>query len=140
MNKAGTFSAACVMMAWTDGKPVEFRKRGQNTVAWLEMATPDEADLAPRWDWITYEYRLKKAKPDSVNWAHVHPDFNYIARDSNGAVYAYTRIPVIVGGANFWSIDAGSDGIAAKVTLLASYQHGDCDWQDSLLVRPEADT
>ena len=69
-----------------------------------------------------------KAKP-SIDWSHVAPQFRYLARDNGGAVYVYVNRPEQK--CDYWAAQADM----ADAYGFASYQPGDCDWDDSLIDR-----
>ena len=81
-----------------------------------------------------YPIEITKAvtKP-SINWEHVSSEFNYLAEDSevDGGVFLYENKPFIV--SETWTIDNGK---FAEAHMFASYIKGTCDWEDSLIERP----
>jgi len=69
---------------------------------------------------------------DSIEWGHVHPDLNWLARDESGAAYLYEIEPV-----------KGKYSFAPKPKMMdarpfASYKPGDCNWSESLVRRPKS--
>lgn len=81
-------------------------------------------------------YRLMSTTKPVIDWSHVGKGFKYLAVDGSGAVYVYTRCPER--GRYTW-INACA-GESAPVNALASYRPGNCDWQDSLVSRPDAES
>ena len=86
----------------------------------------------PNWDWAYTNYRIAQKSKPSVNWDHVLKNCNWLARDRNKRVYVYEQKPVL--GDGFW---AASEGLIFSTDCLASLEEGDCDWQDSLVERPQ---
>jgi len=68
----------------------------------------------------------------SVDWISVDKKYNWLARDSNGAVFFYGIAPRIIYG-NRWF----SGTSIAHAQSHASLSLGNCDWKDSLVRRPE---
>lgn len=68
--------------------------------------------------------------PDSINWDHVAPEYNCMARDEYLLARLYRNKPVISG--TFWT--DGEISIYAK--YFSSYKRGTVDWEDSLVIRP----
>lgn len=74
-------------------------------------------------------YRIKH-KPLSINWDHVHPDYNWMAKDKNGSYFLFENKPNL--GEIEWS------GLGwTSCHVFASFQDSDIDWKDSLVRRPE---
>ena len=86
-------------------------------------------------------YRIPDDVP-SINWAHVAPQYRYMARDANGRVFLYDSKPVLH---SRWSHDTaahwvirdvdGANAIDAK--MFASLVVGDNTMASSLVIRPE---
>jgi hypothetical protein len=87
------------------------------------------ATFAP---WQTYRASLEPLVPDSVDWSHVGPAVNWIARDEDGAVWGYAARPMAGDSPWFFRSWAGwrIDG------LIPSYRRGTVGWRDSLISRP----
>lgn len=110
-------AAAEVMLAYAEGKKIELRPNG--VVAWFLTENPD-------WRWSDYEYRIAIEKP-SINWDHVAPHINAIWADEQQWL-ACKHPP-----------DARGSYINADVFaehLFASFNPGNCDWKESLIIRP----
>lgn len=75
-----------------------------------------------------------KTKP-YINWAHVAPTFNFLARDNTGDAYLYQTKPNIVYSfGNYVSSD-----LYVRADAIVSYAPGDCDWNESLIERPRVE-
>lgn len=71
-----------VMQHYVDGGSVEYEyAKGK----WCD-------NPFPTWCWGNVPYRIAVTKP-SVNWDHVHPDYNWLARDQNGKCYVFEVRP-----------------------------------------------
>lgn len=95
---------------------------------WIDVPLPLWADLT--------SYRAKPApltKP-SLDWSHVHEQFNHAAKDSDGggSVFADMPEPEEWGGEGWWC----SNGDWVETKGFASWNPGTCDWKDSLIHRP----
>ena len=110
---------------------VVFNRNDENVVTYTndgKYHNEGNATLFP------YPIEITKAvtKP-SINWEHVSSEFNYLAEDSevDGGVFLYENKPFIV--SETWTIDNGK---FAEAHMFASYIKGTCDWEDSLIERP----
>ena len=119
--------AAEVMFAAADGVTIEVRARAS-------------LSCAPEWhtligenyfNWAAFCYRIKPTTPDTIDWSHVAPDCNWVARDLDGSVSLFTSRPEPY--SNHWD---ARQGAAADANAFASYKRGTCDWKDSLAERP----
>ena len=109
--------------AYVRGRPVEYFCAG----GWYP-----KGDFWGKLDFRSdIPYRIARTKP-SVNWDHVHPNYNYIARDESGESYAYGEKPKKTHFGWRFTLGAGPENTA----ILASYDPGGCDWKDSLISRP----
>ena len=73
---------------------------------------------------------IAKEKP-SINWEHVNKKFKWLSVDENGDAYVFENKPKV--DDHYWfSLKGG----LSEVSGLASYAPGTCDWQDSLVKRP----
>lgn len=80
MNREEVRKAAEVMLAFADGKEIQYSNKGQNN--WLNWVN----DSAPHFDWERVDYRIKpepKYRPflnQEECWEemHKHPDFGWI--------------------------------------------------------------
>ena len=80
---------------------------------------------------------VKKAEKPSINWEHVSIKFNYLAEDSDGAVYLYEKKPYTA--QDVWGV-SDSFSEVTEAYMFASYVKGTCDWKDSLIQRPKGDS
>ena len=111
--------AELVYQVIIERKTISFSNNGE---VWREIAFP-------AWDSQHY-YRVSPTKPN-IEWGHVHPDLNWLARDESGAAYLYDVEPV-----------KGKYTFAPKPKMMdalpfASYKPGDCNWSESLVRRPK---
>ena len=81
-------------------------------------------------------YRIAPTKP-SIDWSHVHPDYKWLATDTGGASYLYTKAPrwASYGYWGYWA--SGSHGDDVYASGFASFKSGTCKPEDSLVMRPE---
>jgi hypothetical protein len=121
-------NAAAVMLAAADGKLIEPKHKCGD---WSFYPPCEPRTVI--WDFTKYDYRVAITKP-SINWDHVHPDFNYLcANSNNGCAQLHSEIPRK--GDFGWIIN----NCQTKVIMakgFASFKAGTCDWQDSLAIRP----
>lgn len=75
-------------------------------------------------------YRIAPTKP-SIDWSHVHPNYKYLATDSDGDSYLYPRRP------EFDGFDWLCIGDAGWASVVISFKPGTCKPEDSLVMRPE---
>lgn len=107
-----------LMTAWVDGESIEYEDAG-----WHSIGYPSWTDDCA--------YRVAKTKP-SINWDHVHPDYIAISTDRNMLSFAYKKRPHVEG--SMWSYI--SETSHSGVCSYASFKPGNCDWKDSLVMRP----
>lgn len=89
----------------------------------------------PAWAY-TAVYRLMPApatKP-SIDWSHVSKDFKWLAQDEDGVAYLYSEKPTKDGEEGRWTYEGGE---LREVSVFASFKPGTCDWEDSLVQRPD---
>lgn len=79
------------------------------------------------------QYRIAVEKP-SINWDHVSPEFNWLARDKSGTCFFYKIKPTIANDC-VWSTDNDQ---YTHVGPFASFTPGTCDWKESLIGRNDA--
>ena len=72
---------------------------------------------------------VKAVTKPSIDWSHVSEDYNYLAQDSNGDGYLCGKNPHRMSMA--WSMETPICAMA-----FSSYVPGTCDWEDSLVKRP----
>ena len=81
MTREKIKEAAEVMLAFTEGKAIQYRRRDSND-RWLNWIN----DCAPSFDWLAMEYRIKpepkyrpfKTQEECWEEMHKHPDFGWI--------------------------------------------------------------
>ena len=79
-------------------------------------------------------YRVAKTMP-SVDWSQVHPDINHISTNSHEASFG-TKGVQNKSEHGFWSTTQ-TESFYRIDGVIASYDRGTCDWQESLISRPE---
>ena len=75
---------------------------------------------------------VKKVTKPYINWAHVADKYKFLAQDSTGVAWLYSKEPTLV--KDFWDVTQGEFALANS---HASYTPGTCDWEDSLIARPK---
>jgi hypothetical protein len=95
--------------AWLDGEAIEYFN-----CAWVTCPHPPCT--------LQKHYRVKPTPP-SINWDHISLDFNWLAKDKNGDGCVYKSKP--------------SELEFIKAENFTSYKPGTCDWEDSLVRRPD---
>ena len=80
-----------------------------------------------------YPIEITKAitKP-SIDWTQIKDEYKWLAVDVNGCAYVYENEPNNDGSA-YW---CSSGTTYFHVNGLVSYSRGTCDWEDSLVKRP----
>lgn len=80
-----------------------------------------------------YPIEITKAiiKP-SIDWSQIKDEYKWLAVDENDSAYVYEKEPSIDGAVYCHSINNSY----FEVNGLVSYSRGTCDWQDSLVKRP----
>lgn len=113
-----------VMQAHVDGKEIEFKE--------FDKADVYSLCKAPLWDWYDFDYRIKPAEDDSIDWSQIPDKYMYMARDYNGKAYVFSGEPVMGTGqwfpreAEFHQVD----------NIHKSYKNNGKDWNKSLVKRP----
>jgi hypothetical protein len=83
---------------------------------------------------ITYRVKPVPLTKPSINWAHVAPQYKWLAQDEDGRAWLYADVAPSYGVCtNNWS----SPGELARAWAFSSFQLGTCNWKDSLVERPE---
>lgn len=70
----------------------------------------------------------------SINWDHVAQEYKWLTMDNDGESILHAAAPVCMEHEGWWS----SDGPEIAAHNFSSYTPGTCDWEDSLVQRPEA--
>ena len=78
---------------------------------------------------------VKASIKPSIDWSHVKGEYKWLSVDKDGSVYVYANEPEH-SESNYWY---SQEGIHYEVSGLASYTPGTCDWQDSVVKRPEGE-
>ena len=112
-----------VMQAAKRGEPIEVKF--YKFAEWTSVEQPS-------WDWANHEYRVSPRKP-TVDWSHVGDGVNAFVRDKDGTSFCCSRIPVIDSYDNTTWQDGGTYYDAG---IFASFNPGNCDWKESLIIRP----
>ena len=74
---------------------------------------------------------VKATIKPSINWSHVSKDFRYLAMDEDGEFYLYSDKPLQ--GNQQWV----SNLTYTPAIHFSSFTPGTCDWEDSLVKRPD---
>ena len=78
---------------------------------------------------------VKAVTKPSIDWTQIKDEYKWLAVDVNNCAYVYENEPNIDGTA-YW---CSSGATYFHVNGLVSYSRGTCDWEDSLVKRPEGD-
>ena len=73
----------------------------------------------------------KAAVKPSIDWNHVSEDFQWLAMDSGGLHHLFSEEPELI--STEWTTHA----LYIYAEHFASFTPGSCDWQDSLVKRPD---
>ena len=76
----------------------------------------------------------ESATKPSIDWSQVKEEYKWLSVDKDGSAYVSTHEPTR-NGANYWYSPIKGD--FSKVNWLVSYSPGTCQWEDSLVKRPE---
>ena len=74
---------------------------------------------------------IKAAIKPSIDWSHVSEDYQYLATDENGVHRLFTEEPTP--DSDEWT----TSGFYTYAVHFASFVPGACDWEDSLVKRPD---
>ena len=74
---------------------------------------------------------VKATIKPSIDWSHVSPEYNYLVQDSDGEGYLCGEKPSRVKSG--WIAESPS----ISASTFTSYTPGTCDWQESLVKRPD---
>ena len=75
---------------------------------------------------------VKAVTKPSIDWSHVKDEYKWLSVDKEGSAYVYENEPEH-SESDYWY---SQEGIHYEVSGLASYTPGTCDWEDSLVKRP----
>ncbi|WP_298983389.1 hypothetical protein [uncultured Roseibium sp.] len=120
-----------VIAAFGEGEVIEYFDGQEWDAIVFSVAFDSPAD----------HYRIRQV-PDSIDWASVNPNFNWMARDEDGKAHLFARKPVRV--SDEWILSApggsiGSHSSAIETIYFASYSQGNLGWKESLVTRPGAE-
>ena len=76
---------------------------------------------------------VKASIKPSIDWTQIKDGYKWLAVDVNECAYVYENEPNIDGSA-YW---CSSSATYFHVNGLVSYSRGACDWEDSLIQRPD---
>ena len=110
-----------VIVRFDDAQVVYFALDGKHLAYAMQTLFPYPVEI------------VKKVTKPSIDWSHVKEDYKWLSVNANGSANVYENEPK-VGVCGYWyNPKGGSD----KVNVLASYVPGTCDWNDSLVKRPQ---
>ena len=72
-------------------------------------------------------------KKPSIDWSHVHEDFLYLVQDEDGRCWLSTCKPVPLLAVGRWE----EGDLVIPAIHFTSLVPGTCEWEDSLVQRPE---
>ena len=78
---------------------------------------------------------VKASIKPSIDWTQIKDEYKWLAVDASECAYVYENEPNIDGIA-YW---CSSSATYFHVNGLVSYSRGTCDWEDSLVKRPESE-
>lgn len=73
---------------------------------------------------------VKAVTKPSIDWSHVSSEYNYLVQDSDGEGYLLNEKPSRV------EFGWNTESSYTTASSFASYVTGTCDWEDSLVKRP----
>lgn len=138
-----------MMTAWLDGAVIQFGICTKDTAGSEDVILRWTDQANPSWC-ATSHYRIKPILP-SIDWSHVHQVYKWMATDSDGTTNLFAECPVQA--ARVWNAprhyvpDAPSElsrlarehfyPPSIMVYGFASFKPGTCDWDKSLVERPQ---
>ena len=80
----------------------------------------------------SYPVEIVKAitKP-SIDWSHINEEFQYLAMDKDGLHHLFAEKPEPI------AVEWTTYSLYIYANHFASFTPGTCDWQDSLVKRPD---
>lgn len=105
--------------AWVDGSELESKFSEKDE--WTQNDSPS-------WS-LKVRYRIKPTKP-SINWDHVHSDYNWLATDKDGNSFLSPQKPQLT--ENYWM-----SAFRKSAKIFASFKPGTCAWEESPVERPK---
>ena len=106
-----------------NGSECTYTREGKNTV---DQAIPS-----------LYPYPVevvKKVTKPSINWEHVTHKFKFLSKDINGDYWLFEEKPIKT--ADGWDVTQGE---CSTVHSHVSFTPGTCNWEDSLITRPDGE-
>ena len=106
---------------------------------------PMEGKMKHFWDikrngYQFFDHEIYRVKPSvsltkpSIDWSHVHHDFNWLARQKNGECSLFSVEPELRIPESHWENYRPNRSII--VDGFSSFYPGTCNWKDSLVCRP----
>ena len=115
-----------LLLAHHEGKRIEhYVLRSSSTMRGWEEKLGGEF-----YDGVIYRIAPEPKTPDTINWEHVAPEYNFMARDRDGNVWLYGAKPQANG--DIWCFGGAGD----HARTLSSYRRGTVEWKDSIVIRP----
>lgn len=112
--------------AYLDGKEIERDEAPANSM-WRVI-------LMPCWNLVsTYRIKPVPLTEPSIDWSAVSKECKYLARSKSGYGYLFKNRPHMMYNVGW----AGQTSSLSAAEVFTSYVAGTCDWQDSLVQRPE---
>jgi hypothetical protein len=116
-----------ILEAELRGETVEF-------IAWVNPKRPNNGWLkrgtGPYHFNLYYRVKPKAVKP-SIDWSHVHSDYNWLTIDKSGQSRLWSNKPAIHPSVEYW----GGNSRVGNALDFASFKRGDCPWDESLVGR-----
>ncbi|BAG41522.1 hypothetical protein [Ralstonia phage phiRSL1] len=122
-----------LMADWVDGKVIEVGL--EDTADGEYYIAGWSAERHPAWTAHSF-YRVRPTLPN-IDWAHVSSQFRYMATSPDGQTFLYVNRPIL--GSNHWTfVFSETHAVSATVAnIYSSFKPGTCDWQLSLVERPD---
>ena len=106
------------------GGPYEF---WDSFGAWTDIDEPSWSGT------VVYRVKPQPTTKPSIDWSHVAPEYQWLARDANGRGFLYEDAPRLISEGGVWA----TSPCYLLARHFASYTPGTCDWRESLVQRPE---
>lgn len=103
----------------------------------VSVTNPEDAAYLQYANQMLNEYADTLPEPDEIDWSHVHPDYNFMARDSDDRARLYKWPPTLNLGGGVWDYDTltGEPIDPLMASGFASYKRGTLEWDVSLVER-----
>ena len=109
---------------WAEDTSIEFQTSINNGCDWNDCGSD------PTWSRQRL-YRIKQQLP-SIDWSHVGSEYGFLTRNADGICHLHSDMPYEHGRNGKWYAESGY----FDACCFASLDAGDCDWKNSLVVRP----